>query len=875
MRYFFLVSYLILLCYAPTTMAQFIKVEGFVRDSTGMPIVGVQVVAQKDSVNFLAFSSTNEKGFYALNIKQDVSVFYLYARMLGFKKQRKQINREGVLQTIFQVDFVLQEDILGNQQFEIVAQAYPIIVKGDTTIYKANAFKTGSERVVEDVLQKLPGIHVAEDGTISFNGKKVTKVLMEGDDLLGPNYTKGTKTINARVIDQIHVIQNYSDNKVLGSIIKSDETVLDLKVEENFKGNVSGDALAGYGYSKHYNVNVNMFALFKKNKLFTMSALNNIGDVTLSNAASGGGTISEASALTGVMHFAELAIPALSIPEKQYRFNQFKTVNGNYIHRFNKLWDINATINASSDHAYKDHISTEKYLFDLSNPIVYYSNTRLNQSPKWYDIGATLHYAGLKQDFKYYGQFGRSTQQVDRAGMYNSETMQTERLDLNDYGWAQNGVLTTKFKESIILRFFMAQQSTSSKETYRLQQNSIVPASQLANSHEKRTLIGGDLVISPKTNFKHIIRIQGIRENAELFTHLEHLGYFDVNPVLENTSSWQYQELEGSYQNILSHNKWEFQNNLQIRQLYINAYNSQNLTHKKWVLLPRANVNYHLNKTQSLRLGWALNVKKPTLPEYTTSYYLNDYQNLLRYQNSPTGIKYQSISATFISLDPLANRSGLLYLLYNKNEQSLISTLESTGKNFYNTLYYGEGNESFIIGGNYDRYVPGLRLLCKIEPSVSWNTSNNRLNTLALRQNEYTSARVKFLISKGFKDKLFLKSYIQPNISHVKNNQITQQHVSLKTNFNILLNPVKFISINSNINYFNPNTKNKMNKHILFDTQIRIRPPQNKDWNIGITLNNILNEKYYSIYTISDFYTHESTYTLQPRQILIEISYQF
>ena len=84
MRYFFLVSYLILLCYAPTTMAQFIKVEGFVRDSTGMPIVGAHVVAQKDTVSFLAFSSTNEKGFYALNIKQDVSAFYLYARMLGF-----------------------------------------------------------------------------------------------------------------------------------------------------------------------------------------------------------------------------------------------------------------------------------------------------------------------------------------------------------------------------------------------------------------------------------------------------------------------------------------------------------------------------------------------------------------------------------------------------------------------------------------------------------------------------------------------------------------------------------------------------------------------------------------------------------------------
>ena len=73
------------------------------------------------------------------------------------------------------------------EQVEIVREM-PVSIKGDTIVYNADSFKSGTERKLEDILKKLPGITVQKDGTIKAHGKTIDKLLVEGEDIFNQNY---------------------------------------------------------------------------------------------------------------------------------------------------------------------------------------------------------------------------------------------------------------------------------------------------------------------------------------------------------------------------------------------------------------------------------------------------------------------------------------------------------------------------------------------------------------------------------------------------------------------------------------------------------------------------------------------------------------
>lgn len=132
-------------------------------------------------------------------------------------------------------------------EFVIYANKNPIYYRGDTLIYVADSFKVKEGAVVEDLLKKLPGIEVDENGQIKSQGKEIGQVLVDGDEFFGSDPTIATKNLAAEGVESVQIYEKDSEDG-------SDEKiqVLDLKLKEDAKKGYFGKASGGTDFTKFY-----------------------------------------------------------------------------------------------------------------------------------------------------------------------------------------------------------------------------------------------------------------------------------------------------------------------------------------------------------------------------------------------------------------------------------------------------------------------------------------------------------------------------------------------------------------------------------------------------------------------------------------------
>ena len=124
----------------------------------------------------------------------------------------------------------------------VFANKNPVFYRGDTLVYVADSFKVGENAVVEDLLKKLPGIKVNEDGTLTSQGKDISQVLVDGDEFFGSDPTIATRNLGAKSISSVQVYEKKNENSKVGEDEKIQ--VLDLKLKDGAKkgyfGKISG-----------------------------------------------------------------------------------------------------------------------------------------------------------------------------------------------------------------------------------------------------------------------------------------------------------------------------------------------------------------------------------------------------------------------------------------------------------------------------------------------------------------------------------------------------------------------------------------------------------------------------------------------------------
>lgn len=229
--------------------AQTMKFTGVVNDTTNQkPLENVVVMAVNlsDSV-LLGFTRTNEKGEFLLaNIPfGEMELLFTHPRFAdkSYFIIGSELNRDIHIPNV-----ILPNIATELQEVVIYANKEPVFFKGDTLVYQADSFNVKPNAVVEDLLKRLPGIEVDEEGNIKSQGQDVAKVLVDGDEFFGDDPTVATKNLNA---DGVKTVEVYETTEDTGD---GEETiqVMDVRLKEGAKNGYFGKVAGASDFQNFY-----------------------------------------------------------------------------------------------------------------------------------------------------------------------------------------------------------------------------------------------------------------------------------------------------------------------------------------------------------------------------------------------------------------------------------------------------------------------------------------------------------------------------------------------------------------------------------------------------------------------------------------------
>ena len=282
------ITLLFILLITAISFSQNIRFEGTILESGKTPLEMANIMAVNLATKGMdAYAITNDKGRFVLNLKAN-ETYTIKLSCIGMQNKEITVTTksENITQNISMEPGGIQLDGV-----EIVREM-PVSIKGDTIVYNADSFKTGTEKKLEDVLKKLPGVEINADGEIQVEGKKVTKLMVEGKDFFDGDTKLGVKNIPADAIDKIQVLRNYNEIGQLKSLENNEENVaMNIKLKDGKKNFWFGDMTAGGGTGENVNkakldryiLNPKLFYYNPKFSLNVISNFNNIGELPMTS----------------------------------------------------------------------------------------------------------------------------------------------------------------------------------------------------------------------------------------------------------------------------------------------------------------------------------------------------------------------------------------------------------------------------------------------------------------------------------------------------------------------------------------------------------------------------------------------------------------
>lgn len=252
--------------------SQNIRMEGHIRDLNEIGLSNANITAENLSNKDVKFAFANNEGIYRLVLNKNQS-YKLTISHLGYK-------------TITQTIILFNDDTLNfnlEPTTEILDEVNlnyttPVVIKEDTITYRVNSFISGNENKLREILNKLPAMTVDRDGNVTVKGKKVTKLLVEGEVFFTGDTKLGVNNIPADAVDRIEVYENYNNISLLKGLEESDDIALNIKLKEDKKKFVFGDIGAAVGHKERYSLNPSLYYYSPEIKVNFIGELNNIGE---------------------------------------------------------------------------------------------------------------------------------------------------------------------------------------------------------------------------------------------------------------------------------------------------------------------------------------------------------------------------------------------------------------------------------------------------------------------------------------------------------------------------------------------------------------------------------------------------------------------
>lgn len=892
-------KHILLIFFLSTTafFAQNIRLEGIVSEDGKAPLEMANIMAINQATKGMdAYAITNDKGKYALNLKANT----LYTIKLSYVGMANKSVEFKTSTTNSINNFSMEAGGLELEGVEIVREM-PVSIKGDTIIYNADSFKNGTERKLEDVIKKLPGMEVTADGGVEVEGKKVQKLLVDGKPFFDGDTKLGLKNIPADAIDKVQVLRNYNEISGLKGVENNqDDVAINIKLKKGKKNFWFGDVSAGIGVgnqSDRHIINPKLFYYSPKYSINLLANFNNIGELPLTfqdyfkftggfrNMSRKGGSIFNVSD-------NNLGISLL----RNNRAKEIDTKFGatNFSYNPSKKWSLTGFAIYSDATTELETISQVNFL--APNNISQFTKENALQTNKFGLFKLSSKYKPtdkLQIDYDILTKISEQNEISDLFRIVTTNTTVAETIfdtkkqdpksitqNLNFY-YTQSEKHIFAFENTYLYQDenpflnvnlqnqpFILPGYTSGQNRNNITQNRFVKTRKFDSKLDYY------YVLTPKSNINVTLgtTISSQNFNSSIFQTLDNQTINSLNDVTNNNQvRFNFTDTYvGLHYKILT-GKFTFTPGLSAHNYNLNDIQNGSNNQKSFTrILPDLFVQYQLKKAESLTYNFGITNNFTDINQLAEGFVLNGFSNLYRGNRNLENATAQTHSLTYFKYNMFnfENISG--NVSYSKNNQAIKTNASFVGINQVSTSFNSNfADENFLARGQYGRSFFKY-YKASLSGNLNWSKFNNIQNGTFLTNESFTkSYTVK--ASTNFKKIPNLEVGYGKTINNYQGNKFTTDRPSLKLDY-FFLDSFSFVSEYEYFNYYNDN-KTVNNKYDFLSASLIFLKNKDSKLEYKVSATNLLNTTSLNDDNFSQFSTRTSQYSVQPRYIIFSLKY--
>ena len=270
--------FLLLAWMAIQVSAQKIAVNGSVIDGElNEPMASAAVALLKADSTLAAGASTDFNGKFNLSAKS--GSYILRVSFMGYRTVYKNLTLTKQKPTVTLDQITLNVNPVMLKGAEVTARLSKVEMKEDTFVYNSSAYRVPEGSALEELVKKLPGAEVDEDGTIKINGKEVKKIMVDGKEFFDNDTKMAMKNLPTNIIDKIKAYDKQSDYaKMTGIDDGEEETVLDLSIKKGMNKGWMTNVDLGYGTEERYTGRVMVNRFTDRLQMSLIGSMNNTND---------------------------------------------------------------------------------------------------------------------------------------------------------------------------------------------------------------------------------------------------------------------------------------------------------------------------------------------------------------------------------------------------------------------------------------------------------------------------------------------------------------------------------------------------------------------------------------------------------------------
>ena len=249
-------------------------------------LAAVQLLSLPDSAQ-VAGMTTSTQGYFSLS-KQKPGKYLLKVPFIGYVTKIIPVQLTANVPAKKMGNIELATDAVMLQEAVVVAEAPQVTAVEDTLMYNSSAYRTPEGAMLEELVKKLPGAEIDDDGNVKINGKDLKKIMVDGKEFFGGDVKTGLKNLPVDMVDKLKTYDKKSDlARVTGIDDGEEETVLDLTVKKGMNQGWFGNADLGAGTKDRYTGRMMLNRFVDKTQFSIIGSANNVNDQGFSGGGGG------------------------------------------------------------------------------------------------------------------------------------------------------------------------------------------------------------------------------------------------------------------------------------------------------------------------------------------------------------------------------------------------------------------------------------------------------------------------------------------------------------------------------------------------------------------------------------------------------------